>query len=199
MWCSFILTDTPVFIFKNKCWGQFLSICRVAEHDYLSQRAYEERKRRPNYRPILEHDGLRQQSFRQVFIALYISAGSYILPMSSSSTDTSSPCKCLLEGGEVWVQDPLGACVTLFLFGISLFYNFLKLGFIYLFICFLLHCIQKEVKFKIVVFWKSAAWNRITKWAPWQLCLGKFNQIMFGSYYFLPFLELWWNLSFAEN
>uniref|UniRef100_A0A7N2R7U6 CHHC U11-48K-type domain-containing protein n=1 Tax=Quercus lobata TaxID=97700 RepID=A0A7N2R7U6_QUELO len=38
---------------------------RVAEHDYLSQRAYEERKRRPNYRPILEHDGLRQQSFRQ--------------------------------------------------------------------------------------------------------------------------------------
>ena len=109
----------------------------MAEHDYLSQRAYEERKSRPNYRPILEHDGLRQQSFRQVFIALYISAGSYILPMSSSSTDTSSPCKCLVEGGEVWVQDPLGACVTSFLFSSSLFYNFLKLGlFIYLFVFF---------------------------------------------------------------
>lgn len=53
--------------------------------------------------------------------------------MSSSSTDTSSPYECLVEGGEVWVQDPLGACVTLRLFGISLFFNFLKLGFIYLF------------------------------------------------------------------
>ncbi|KAG7970260.1 hypothetical protein I3843_07G073600 [Carya illinoinensis] len=34
-----------------------------AEHDYVSQRADEERIRRPNYRSIVEHDGLHQQRF----------------------------------------------------------------------------------------------------------------------------------------
>lgn len=33
----------------------------MAEHDYVSQIADEERKRRPNYRPIIEHDGLHRQ------------------------------------------------------------------------------------------------------------------------------------------
>ncbi|POO02976.1 U11/U12 small nuclear ribonucleoprotein 48 kDa protein [Trema orientale] len=33
---------------------------RMAEHDYVSQRADEERKKRPQYRPIIEHDGLPQ-------------------------------------------------------------------------------------------------------------------------------------------
>ncbi|KAM6577225.1 hypothetical protein CsatB_029062 [Cannabis sativa] len=31
---------------------------RMAEHNYVSQRADEERKKRPMYRPIIEHDGL---------------------------------------------------------------------------------------------------------------------------------------------
>ncbi|XP_047325848.1 U11/U12 small nuclear ribonucleoprotein 48 kDa protein [Impatiens glandulifera] len=31
---------------------------RMAEHAFLSQRADEERKRRPNYKPVIEHDGL---------------------------------------------------------------------------------------------------------------------------------------------
>lgn len=31
---------------------------RVAEHDYVSHRADEEREKRPQYRPIIEHDGL---------------------------------------------------------------------------------------------------------------------------------------------
>ena len=82
-----------------------------------------------------------------------------------------------------WVHVWLCSCLVLAYF--TTFWNWVL--FIYLFICFLLHCIQKKVKFKIVVFWKSAAWNCITKWAPWLFCLGKFNQIMFGSYYFLPF------------
>lgn len=34
---------------------------RMAEHAYLSSQADEERKKRPNYRPIIEHDGLPQQ------------------------------------------------------------------------------------------------------------------------------------------
>ncbi|GAV69731.1 zf-U11-48K domain-containing protein [Cephalotus follicularis] len=39
---------------------------RMAEHDYFSKRADEERKKRPNYRPIIEHDGLpRQHSSNQ--------------------------------------------------------------------------------------------------------------------------------------
>lgn len=39
---------------------------RMAEHAYLSSQADEERKKRPNYRPIIEHDGLpRQQSSNQ--------------------------------------------------------------------------------------------------------------------------------------
>lgn len=39
----------------------------MAEHASLSSRADEERKKRPNYRPIIEHDGLpRQQSSNQV-------------------------------------------------------------------------------------------------------------------------------------
>lgn len=33
----------------------------LAEYDYVSQRADEERKTRPNYRPIIEHDGLHWQ------------------------------------------------------------------------------------------------------------------------------------------
>ncbi|KAG7020854.1 U11/U12 small nuclear ribonucleoprotein 48 kDa protein [Cucurbita argyrosperma subsp. argyrosperma] len=33
----------------------------VSEHNYISQRACEERKRRCNYRPIIEHDGLPKQ------------------------------------------------------------------------------------------------------------------------------------------
>ncbi|GLT87352.1 hypothetical protein SLE2022_054400 [Rubroshorea leprosula] len=34
---------------------------RMAEHAYLSERANEERKKRSNYRPIIEHDGLPRQ------------------------------------------------------------------------------------------------------------------------------------------
>uniref|UniRef100_A0A2P2IQL4 U11/U12 small nuclear ribonucleoprotein 48 kDa protein isoform X1 n=1 Tax=Rhizophora mucronata TaxID=61149 RepID=A0A2P2IQL4_RHIMU len=39
---------------------------RMAEHSYVSQRGDEERKKRPNYRAIIEHDGLlRKQSSEQ--------------------------------------------------------------------------------------------------------------------------------------
>ncbi|XP_050937599.1 U11/U12 small nuclear ribonucleoprotein 48 kDa protein isoform X2 [Cucumis melo] len=39
---------------------------RVSEYNYISQRACEERKRRCNYRPIIEHDGLpKQQSYNE--------------------------------------------------------------------------------------------------------------------------------------
>ncbi|KAL5540581.1 hypothetical protein UlMin_043530 [Ulmus minor] len=34
---------------------------RSTEHDYMWQRAVEERKKRPQYRPIIEHDGLPRQ------------------------------------------------------------------------------------------------------------------------------------------
>ncbi|TKY52059.1 U11/U12 small nuclear ribonucleoprotein 48 kDa protein [Spatholobus suberectus] len=38
----------------------------VAEHSYLSEKANEERFKRPDYRPVIDHDGLhRQQSFNQ--------------------------------------------------------------------------------------------------------------------------------------
>lgn len=44
-----------------------VSYYRMAEHDYVSNRANEERKNRPQYRPIIDHDGLpRQQSYSQV-------------------------------------------------------------------------------------------------------------------------------------
>ncbi|XP_048317678.2 U11/U12 small nuclear ribonucleoprotein 48 kDa protein [Ziziphus jujuba] len=39
---------------------------RIAEHDYVSNRANEERKNRPQYRPIIDHDGLpRRLSYSQ--------------------------------------------------------------------------------------------------------------------------------------
>lgn len=44
-----------------------LLFCRRAEHDYLSQKANEERKNRPQYTHIIEHDGLPcQRSCGQV-------------------------------------------------------------------------------------------------------------------------------------
>lgn len=39
----------------------------------MTAKADEERKRRPNYRPIIDHDGLpRQRSSNQVFILDYL-------------------------------------------------------------------------------------------------------------------------------
>lgn len=35
---------------------------RIAEHGYVSERADVERKKRPNYRPIIDHDGLPRQA-----------------------------------------------------------------------------------------------------------------------------------------
>jgi hypothetical protein len=32
--------------------------CRVQEHQYITKMADEERKKRPDYRPIIEHDGV---------------------------------------------------------------------------------------------------------------------------------------------
>ncbi|KDP23770.1 hypothetical protein JCGZ_23603 [Jatropha curcas] len=37
---------------------RYILTCRVAEHEYMSKRAEEERQKRPNYRAIVEHDGL---------------------------------------------------------------------------------------------------------------------------------------------
>ncbi|KAJ7978211.1 U11/U12 small nuclear ribonucleoprotein 48 kDa protein [Quillaja saponaria] len=38
----------------------------ITEHSYVSHRADEERKKRPDYRPIIDHDGIpRQQSYNQ--------------------------------------------------------------------------------------------------------------------------------------
>lgn len=37
------------------------SLCRVAEHGVLTAKAVEERKGRPSYRPIIDHDGLPRQ------------------------------------------------------------------------------------------------------------------------------------------
>lgn len=46
-------------------------MCRMAEHAYVSERGDAERKKRPNYRPIIDHDGLpRQASSNEV--QLYI-------------------------------------------------------------------------------------------------------------------------------
>ncbi|KAJ0103170.1 hypothetical protein Patl1_05600 [Pistacia atlantica] len=46
---------------------EFSFICRMAEHVYVSNRADEERKKRPSYRPIIEHDVLpKKQSSNQV-------------------------------------------------------------------------------------------------------------------------------------
>ena len=45
------------------------SPCRMAEHACLTARADEERKNNPNYKPILEHDGLLwQRSRNQVLL-----------------------------------------------------------------------------------------------------------------------------------
>ncbi|KAJ0045955.1 hypothetical protein Pint_05526 [Pistacia integerrima] len=38
---------------------EFSFICRMAEHAHVSNRADEERKKRPFYRPIIEHDVMR--------------------------------------------------------------------------------------------------------------------------------------------
>lgn len=46
-------------------------ICRMAEHAFVSERADAERKKRPNYRPIIDHDGLpRQASSKEVQLHL---------------------------------------------------------------------------------------------------------------------------------
>lgn len=50
-----------------------LSICRVAELGIMTAKADEERKRRSNYRPIIDHDGLpRQRSSNQVNAKLIV-------------------------------------------------------------------------------------------------------------------------------
>ncbi|XP_062084292.1 U11/U12 small nuclear ribonucleoprotein 48 kDa protein isoform X3 [Humulus lupulus] len=41
-----------------RCYPPLNNYQRMAEHAYVSQRADEERKKRPLYRPIIEHDGL---------------------------------------------------------------------------------------------------------------------------------------------
>ena len=47
-------------------------MCRMAEHAYVSERADAERMRRPNYRPIIDHDGLpRQAASNEVQLHLY--------------------------------------------------------------------------------------------------------------------------------
>lgn len=46
-----------------------LYFCRVAEHSYLSGKANEERAKRPDYRAIIDHDGVhRPQSSNQVLL-----------------------------------------------------------------------------------------------------------------------------------
>lgn len=42
---------------------------RVAEHCYVTERANEERKKRPDYKPIIDYDGLpRHQSSNMVIL-----------------------------------------------------------------------------------------------------------------------------------
>ncbi|KAM1199396.1 hypothetical protein ACFX13_010844 [Malus domestica] len=36
----------------------------VVDHDYLSQRAHEERKNRSQYKPIIDHDGIHREKSR---------------------------------------------------------------------------------------------------------------------------------------
>ncbi|KAI3879276.1 hypothetical protein MKW92_048283 [Papaver armeniacum] len=52
---------------RRKSRGMFIFCyihCRLKEHLYVSTRAIEERGKRPNYRPILEHDGLLWQRYQ---------------------------------------------------------------------------------------------------------------------------------------
>lgn len=39
-------------------------LCRVVDHDYVSQRAHEERKNRSQYKPIIDHDGIHWEKSR---------------------------------------------------------------------------------------------------------------------------------------
>lgn len=39
-------------------------LCRVVDHDYVSQRAHEERKHRSQYKPIIDHDGIHWEKSR---------------------------------------------------------------------------------------------------------------------------------------
>jgi len=42
-------------------------LCRMAEHSFVSKRADDERSKRPQYKAIIEHDGLpRKQLSNQV-------------------------------------------------------------------------------------------------------------------------------------
>lgn len=53
---------------ESKYMDLFSVSCRMAEHAYVSNRAEEERKKRPNYRPIIDHDGVpRQRPSNQVY------------------------------------------------------------------------------------------------------------------------------------
>lgn len=75
--------------------------CRVAEFEYVSQRANEERKRRPHYRPIIEHDGLpRQLSSTQVpatlFLLFYVNQQKHIIQLQISQFVKSWEQTCCL-------------------------------------------------------------------------------------------------------
>lgn len=53
-----VLTHGWLFVSVMGYLNKVMLFFRVMEHSYASARAIEERGRRPNYRPVLEHDGL---------------------------------------------------------------------------------------------------------------------------------------------
>lgn len=56
----------------------YLFFFRILEHSYAVARGFEERGKRPNYRPILEHDGLFwHRAQNQVNYALTFTCSSY--------------------------------------------------------------------------------------------------------------------------
>lgn len=60
------------FMYQSQSIQLSRSLCRSMEHSYISNKADEERQKRPNYRALLEHDGFLWQHSRNNQVCLLV-------------------------------------------------------------------------------------------------------------------------------